>query len=220
VRQLLPQWSDLRGDDTVSPFRRVLLSGVGGQGVLSVARWIGDTAFAAGLPVVVGQVHGLAQRGGSVTATVAIGGARSPEIARGMADVFLALEPMEAARSVEKVSRRTAAFVNTRPLLPVSLQSARRPYPPMESLIGPIREAAGSFVAADMTALAQEAGSGRALNALMAGLLAGSGLMPFPSEALLATILAAALPAFAEVNRRAFDRGEALARDRKEAGLR
>jgi indolepyruvate ferredoxin oxidoreductase beta subunit len=204
----------------VIPWRRILLAGVGGQGVLSVARWIGDTAFAAGLPVVVGQVHGLAQRGGSVTATVAIGGARSPEIARGMADVLLALEPMEGARVLEKISRRTAAFVNTRPLLPVSLQSMRRPYPPVESLIGPIRETAGSLVALDLTSLAQEAGSGRALNALMAGLLAGSGLMHFPPEALLATILAAALPAFAEVNRRAFGRGEELARVRKEAELR
>jgi indolepyruvate ferredoxin oxidoreductase beta subunit len=186
---------------------RIMLAGVGGQGVLSAGRWLGDATAAHGLEVVIGQIHGMSQRGGSVQATVAIGGALSPEIPKGMADVLLALEPMEGARALDRVSKRTAVFVNIRPLLPGSLQATGRPYPPLSSLLGPLEEAAGSMLALDATGLAEQAGSPRSLNVVTLGMLAGSGLMPFPKERLLETILAAGLPAFAEVNRRAFRLG-------------
>jgi indolepyruvate ferredoxin oxidoreductase beta subunit len=158
--------------------------------------------------MVVAQTHGLSQRGGSVHCAVAIGGPRAPEIPDGMADALVALEPMEGARALAKVSKRTAAFVNTRPLLPGSLQSAGRPYPPLSSLLGPIGEAAGSLVSADATALAEEAGSARALNVVMLGMLAGSDLLPFPGDRVLDLILEAGLPAFAQVNRDAFRLGK------------
>ena len=108
----------------MSTWRRILFAGVGGQGVLSAGRWVGEAAHACGLPMVVGQIHGLSQRGGSVHAAVAIGGARDPEIPDGMADALVALEPMEGARALSKLSKRTVALVNTRPVLPGSLQSA------------------------------------------------------------------------------------------------
>ena len=191
----------------MSAWTRILLAGVGGQGVLSAARWIADAAFGEGLPVVAGQVHGLAQRGGSVRATVVIGGARSWEIPDGGADLFVSLEPMEALRALPKLSARTWACVNTRPILPVSLQSTSRPYPALETLLGPIREAAGSLRAMDATAMAESVGAPRSLNVLMLGMLAGSGRLPIPSEKLLQTIVETGISAFAEVNRRAFRRG-------------
>ena len=117
--------------------RRILLVGVGGQGVLSAGRWLGDAAEAAGESMIVSEAHGLSQRGGAVQCAVAIGGPRAPEIPDGMADVLVALEPMEGVRALAKVSKRTAALVNTRPVLPVSLQSAGRPYPPLASLLDP-----------------------------------------------------------------------------------
>lgn len=186
---------------------RILVTGVGGQGVLSAGRWIGEAAAAGGFGMAVAELHGMSQRGGSVQAEVAIGSARSPEIPDGMADALVALEPMEAARALAKLSKRTTALVNTRPLLPVSLQSAGRPYPPLPSLIEPVREAAGSLIATDATALAERAGSPRALNVVMLGMLAGSGLLPFPGERILDAILAGALPALAVVTRNAFRLG-------------
>jgi indolepyruvate ferredoxin oxidoreductase beta subunit len=193
-------------------WRRILIAGVGGQGVMSAARWIGDACAAEDLPVVVGQVHGMSQRGGSVQATAAIGGAMSPEIPDGMADALLALEPMEGCRTLAKLSARTVAIVNTRPLLPSSLQSQRRPYPALSTLLDPIREAAGAVAAVDATALAEQAGSARALNVVMLGMLAGCGQLPLEGERLLETILAGAIPSFAEVNRKAFRLGrEAMA---------
>jgi len=176
--------------------------------VLSAGRWVGDAAHACDLPVVVGQIHGLSQRGGSVHSAVAIGGAHDPEIPDGTADVLVALEPMEAARALSKVSKKTVALVNTRPILPGSLRSMGRPYPPLSALLDPLGEAAGSFVAVDATSLARSAGSARSLNVVMLGMLAGSDLLPFAGERLAETILADSLESFAEVNRKAFRLGQ------------
>lgn len=186
---------------------RILFAGVGGQGVLSAGRWVGDAAADAGIDVVIGQIHGMSQRGGSVQASVVLGGARSPEIPRGMADLLVAFEPMEGARALDRISGRTTAMINTRHLLPASLQAAGRPYPPLSSLIGPIEEAAGRVIALDATAIAEEAGSPRSLNVVALGMLAGTGLLPFPAEVLLEAVLGAGLPAFSEVNSRAFGLG-------------
>lgn len=199
----------------MSAWTRVLLVGVGGQGVLSAGRWLAEAAFRGGLPVVAGQVHGLAQRGGSVRTTVVVGGARSWQIPDGGADLLVALEPMEAARALPKLSAKTVAIVNTRPVLPVSLQSAGRPYPPLPSLLDPIREVVGSLVAIDATALAEAAGTPRSLNVLMLGMAAASGRSPVSPEDLVESIVAGGIPAFAEVNRRAFSLGtEAAAKAR------
>jgi indolepyruvate ferredoxin oxidoreductase beta subunit len=192
----------------VSTWRRILFAGVGGHGVLSAGRWVGEAAHACGLPVVVGQIHGLSQRGGSVHASVAIGGARDPEIPDGMADVLVALEPMEGARALSKISKRTVALVNTRPVLPGSLQSTGLPYPPLSVLLDPLSEAAGSLVALDATALAESAGSVRSLNVVMLGILAASDLLPLAGHRLLEVILAESLAGFAEVNRKAFRSGQ------------
>jgi indolepyruvate ferredoxin oxidoreductase beta subunit len=192
----------------LSDWRRILLVGIGGQGVLSAGRWIGEAATACGVPVVVGQIHGLSQRGGSVQAPIALGGARSWEIPDGTADALVALEPMEGARALNKVSSRTTAIVNTRPIVPISLQSAGRLYPPLTSLLGPLEEAAGSFTAMDATSLAAAAGSHRALNVVMLGMLAASNLLPFPGERLLDVISGAGISGLAKVNRDAFRMGQ------------
>lgn len=194
---------------------RILITGAGGQGVLSAGRWLGDAAHASGLPMVVAQLHGMSQRGGSVQSSVAIGGARSPEIPDGGADVLIALEPMEGARVLPKLSGRTTAFVNTRPVLPSSLQATGQPYPPLSSLLGPISETAGAVVTADATSLAEEAGSPRALNVVMLGMLAGSELLPFPGVRILDAIVGGGLTAFVDLNRRAFEMGERFAQEIK-----
>ena len=186
---------------------RILITGVGGQGVLSAGRWLGEAAETHGLSMAVSELHGMSQRGGSVRSEVAIGGMRSPEIADGMADVLVALEPMEAARVLSKVSTRAAAFVNTRPLLPSSLQSTGRPYPPLSSLLGPIGDTVASLATVDATSLAERAGSPRSLNVVMLGMLAGSEFLSLPSDGILAAIVRNAPPAFVKINGNAFRLG-------------
>ena len=193
-------------------WRRILFVGVGGQGVLSAGRWVGDTAHACGLPMVVGQIHGLSQRGGSVHTGIALGGARDAEVPDGMADLLVAFEPMEGARALPKISPKTVVLLNTRPVLPSSLQSRQQPYPPLAALLDPLSERAGSLTAVDATALAEEAGSARSLNVVMLGMLAGLELLPFAGGRLLDVILAQGLANFSEVNRKAFRLGQTAAK--------
>ncbi len=199
---------------------RILIAGVGGQGVLSAGRWVADAAFAAGFETVAGQVHGLAQRGGSVRASVVIGPARSWEIPAGGADVLLGLEPLEAVRALPYVSACTRAFTSVHPIPPASLQSRGLPYPDLDALLEPLRAAAGSLLTLDAFALAGEAGSLRSVNVVMLGVLAGSGLLPFPGEALLDTMIGAGVPALAEVNRKAFGLGREALRSADRRGER
>jgi indolepyruvate ferredoxin oxidoreductase beta subunit len=114
---------------------------------------------------------------------------------------------MEAARVLAKVASRTVVLVNTCPLLPASLQSRGLPYPSLEELLGPVDKLAGTVMRVDATGLAEKAGSHRALNVVMLGLLAGADLLPFAGSHLLDVVLTTGLPAFREVNRRAFEIG-------------
>jgi indolepyruvate ferredoxin oxidoreductase beta subunit len=196
----------------VTGWKRVLFAGVGGQGVLLAGRCVGDAAVANGLEAVVGQVHGMSQRGGAVQAAVAIGGARSWEVPNGMADALVGLEPLELARALVKVSKRTTVIANTRPVLPASLQSAGTPYPPLASLLGPVGEAAGALTAVDASALASQAGSPRSLNVVMLGMLAATGVLPFPGESLQEAVLAVAGPGLERIHREAFRLGREVMR--------
>ena len=82
------------------PNLAVLVVGVGGQGTLTAARVLGEAAMAEGLPVRLGQLHGMSQRGGSVESTVLIGPGRSAFLPRRGADVILGLEPLELLREI------------------------------------------------------------------------------------------------------------------------
>ena len=82
---------------------RILIVGVGGQGVLSAARHIGQAALDHGLEARIGQIHGLSQRGGSVESTVVLGPGSTGFVSMGQADVLLALEPLEALRALARV---------------------------------------------------------------------------------------------------------------------
>ena len=94
----------------VAPCLRVLCCGVGGQGVLSAARWLGDAAMLDDHEVRVGQLHGMSQRGGSVQATVLIGPGHSSVIGPGEADVLVALEPLELGRTASSPASRKGRF--------------------------------------------------------------------------------------------------------------
>jgi indolepyruvate ferredoxin oxidoreductase beta subunit len=92
---------------------KIVLAGLGGQGIIFATRLLAQTAVAIGQPVMVSEVHGMSQRGGSVTSHLKIGGSKAPLIRRGTADLLLALEPDEAVRNLPFLRRGGLAFVNT-----------------------------------------------------------------------------------------------------------
>ena len=97
-------------DDLVR--HRLLLAGIGGQGVVFATRLLAGTAAAMGLPVLASETHGMSQRGGSVLAHLKIGGGQAPLIRRGTADVLLAFDRDEALRNLPFLRSGGSAFIN------------------------------------------------------------------------------------------------------------
>ncbi len=194
----------------MSPGERycIVVAGVGGQGVLTAARCLGDAALASGRGVVVGQLHGMSQRGGSVRCTVLVGPGQSSFVPEGGADALLALEPLEGLRARDALAGHTLAVVNRVPVVPPNLVRTRTPYPEVEGILAELRAAAASLVVVDGGALVAELGAQRALNAALLGALAGSGGLPFEPALLLAAIEGRSRPEAREVNRRAFALGQ------------
>jgi len=90
----------------------VFIAGVGGQGLLTIGRILGAAAVEAGHDVTVAEVHGMAQRGGSLNVQVRIGFGEAPLMLRGSADLFIALEALEAARYIEYAGSHTKVVLN------------------------------------------------------------------------------------------------------------
>ncbi len=190
---------------------RILIVGVGGQGVLSAARHIGQADLDHGLEARIGQIHGLSQRGGSVESTVVLGPGSTGFVSMGQADVLLALEPLEALRALARVHGETLALVNRATVIPFSQTLAGASYPPVDGLLGGLAGVAGRVYGLDATALASETGSPRSLNAAMLGTLCGLDCLPLAAAALRQSLAGAGRPAFHPMNLAAFDAGLATA---------
>jgi indolepyruvate ferredoxin oxidoreductase beta subunit len=196
----------------------VLIVGVGGQGVLTAGRILGDAAHATGLPVVEGQLHGMSQRGGSVECSVLIGPSESSFLR--VADVVVGFEPLEALRAIPKIGPRTRVLLNTGRIVPDELTRAGRPYPLLDSILGDLRAVAGGLDLVDGRAVVEQVGVARTLNIVLLGALAGLDLLPFGGSALWRAVAGRCRPEFLQANREAFDLGQAgVAAQREGAGV-
>jgi len=192
---------------------RIVIAGTGGQGVLTAARLLCEYFAARGHQVVSGQLHGMAQRGGSVQSTVMIDAGISPVIPRGRADVVVGFEPVETVRALPLMSLETVVLMNTSPVVPyVIAQAAVRgngevEYPAVEGLVECVRGVTERVFAFDGTGIAQECGSGRTLNVIMLGCLLGSGLLPCAADDFWRTATRGMPKHLLETNARAFTSG-------------
>ncbi len=187
--------------------RRLVFIGVGGQGNLLASRLLGEAALSAGVPVVVSEIHGMAQRGGIVESAVLMGDVTSPIVSQGESDVLIGFEPLETLRALNKCNSETLVITNTRPLPPFTVSVGQGKYPPVDEIIGFIRARAGKVISFDGNALAEKAGNPLSLNMVMLGALIGSGSVPVSSEAVKNAISSSTKKGFVESNIRAFDLG-------------
>mgnify|MGYP003627091061 FL=1 len=164
----------------------ILVAGIGGQGVMTAAEVLAETAIALGFDVKKTEVAGMAQRGGVVTSHVRFGTqVLSPAIAPGDADILLAFEPAEALRWHSHLKPAGVAMVNTYRQKPPVVNSGLFDYP--DDPIGEIRAKGTRISAYDAGNTAIELGDRRLINSIMLGAIADQ--LPFPAEALLEQLL-------------------------------
>lgn len=187
--------------------RRLVFVGVGGQGNLLASRLVGEAALSVGIPAIVSEIHGMAQRGGIVESAVILGGATSPIVSNGEADVLIGFEPVETLRALGKCDRDTIIITNTHPLPPFTVSVGQGTYPPVDEILDLIQTKTKKVIALDGNSLATEAGNPLSLNMVMLGALIGSGTIPISAEDMKKTISTSTKKAFLEANLKAFDLG-------------
>lgn len=153
----------------------VYLVGVGGQGIITASKIIGDAALLAGEEVILSETHGMAQRGGSVVCTARIGAVKSPLIPDGRADVVLGFELLETMRARCKASKKTVVLTSTEVMVPLSVSTQKLKYPSIDEVRESYSGLIKSFVAIDARRLAEESRVPMSSNVVMVGALAGSG---------------------------------------------
>ena len=185
----------------------IVFIGVGGQGILTATGILGDSAIREGLNVVISEVHGMAQRGGTVEAHVRFGDARGPLIPDGGALAMAAFEPVEALRGARKIARDGTVVVSTAPIYPFTVSLGMEEYPAIREVLAALEGIAGRVVAFDAVETAREAGSVRSVNMAMLGALAATGVLPFSPEVVREGIPARMKDRYLESGLRAFDAG-------------
>jgi indolepyruvate ferredoxin oxidoreductase beta subunit len=183
----------------------MLLVGVGGQGVLRAGRILGDAALAAGRPAVVGQLHGMSQRGGSVECSVLFGPGRSSYL--WAADVVVGFEPLETLRARPRMGSGTRVLLNPGQIMPPWLVRERKRYPPLDEILAQVRSVAREVVMVDGPGAMRRVGKAWTLNSFMLGALAGLGWLPLDAAILWEAIERQCVPSDRDANRTAFSLG-------------
>ena len=142
----------------------IILAGVGGQGILSIATVIGSAALQQGLHLKQAEVHGMSQRGGDVQSNLRLSSEpiHSDLIPRGAADLIVSLEPMEALRYVPYLAQQGWIITNTVPFVNIP------DYPAMESVMAELNKLP-RVIAIDVDAIAKDTGSPRSANMVLLG---------------------------------------------------
>ena len=142
----------------------IILSGVGGQGILSIAAIIGEACLCQGLYIKQAEVHGMSQRGGDVQSNLRISSnlIYSDLIAKGAADAIIALEPMEALRYIPYLSSKGWIVANSTPFINIPN------YPQLDSIIQEL-SSYPNVILLDVDNIAKELGSARAANMVLLG---------------------------------------------------
>ena len=182
----------------------ILISGVGGQGVLLTSKVIAEAALLSGLDVKQSEVHGMAQRGGSVLSQVRFGDkVFSPIVSEGEADLLIGFEPLETARYLHFLKPDGVVVYNTRTIGTIGVSIAAEKYPADINDI--IKKSATTVVPFDGTALAIVAGDKRALNLVLLG--AALAHLPLNEPFVLDAIKNTVPKKVLEINQKAFAAG-------------
>jgi len=186
----------------------IVLAGVGGQGILLAAEILGTAAIKEGLNVRVGEIHGMAQRGGAVVSTVRIGEkVFSPSILDGKADIFLGFEPLETLRNIKYASKKTLIIMGDEKIPPPELTLKTIDYPQIEEILKKVKRFSENVIIVEALRLAKEAGSSLTQNAVLLGASAATEKLPLNKESLIETLKMLVSAKHIKMNVEAFELG-------------
>ena len=188
----------------MSELGNILFCGVGGQGILLASEVTAYSLLAAGMEVRKSEVHGMAQRGGSVTAHLRYGTkVYSPLISLGEADIVVAFEMLEAVRYLPFMHKQSKVIVNTHKIYPPAVATGKMAYP--GNVLEELTSRDIHVRKLDAFEIASKVGEVRAVNIVMVGVL--STYLPIEEQVYLDVMNERIPERFREVNIRAFQEG-------------
>ena len=184
----------------------IIFTGVGGQGVITAANILGKAALKTGKKVYVSEVHGMAQRGGSVNCTVRMGDVYGPLVAKGTADAIVSTEPIEALRYIHYSNNKTIIITDINPVIPFTVSVGNGKYPSLDKIFDELNNF-GKLYTINANEIAIKAGNILTKNIVLLGALAASNVLQLESDLLLSTILEFFPSKFRKMNSEAFNDG-------------
>ncbi|MDD3377376.1 MAG: indolepyruvate oxidoreductase subunit beta [Candidatus Riflebacteria bacterium] len=187
----------------------ILLCGVGGQGTLLASNLLAECAMEAGFDVKKSEIHGMAQRGGSVVSHVRFGEKiDSPIIRKGECDILLSFEELESIRWAEYLRKDGLIITNSQHILPMSVSAGNAVYP--KNIQEILSSKSIQTIAVDAIGKAKELGNQKCLNVVLVGLLAKR--LPMIDEKIWPEMIKKMLPEkLQKLNLEAFQAGRNIA---------
>ncbi|MBF0499023.1 MAG: indolepyruvate oxidoreductase subunit beta [Candidatus Riflebacteria bacterium] len=187
----------------------ILLCGVGGQGTLLASNILAETAMLAGFDVKKSEVHGMAQRGGSVVSHVRFGSVvHSPLIRKGECDLLLSFEELETLRWSVFLRPNGLVLMNAQRIMPMTVSGGEGIYP--DTISERLTKLPARVHAVDALGKARELGNSKCVNVVLLGLMAKQ--LPVLPRTIWEEVLESRIPAkLLELNKKAFEAGWGLA---------
>ena len=182
----------------------IYICGVGGQGIIKTSVIIGEAAMNQGMNVVMSEIHGMSQRGGSVSTELKIGDFNSSIIPDTTADMLLSFEPIETIRGLHKVNKDSKIVYNTHPIIPSSTNEA---YPSVASITSSLQENFSYVLPIDATKLALDAGNVLSLNMVLLGAVTADDKFPLSKDSVIDAMKNNLHEKFHDLNLKAIESG-------------
>ncbi len=191
------------------PFN-LIIAGVGGQGNILASQVVAQAALMEDLNATIGETYGVSQRGGSVMSHIRItaGTPVGPLIPQGAGDLLVGFEPVETLQvAMDFGNPQIRVILNPRPVYPIGVLSGDLTYPSIDRILELLQQHVADLKTLSATEIAKEAGEIRAMNLVMVGALAATGLLPMAKESYIRSIQDQFRGRTLEINQRAFESG-------------
>lgn len=185
----------------------IYVSGVGGQGIIKTSVIIGEAAMNEGLDVVMSEIHGMSQRGGSVSTEIKIGDFKSSIVESSKADMILGFEPIEVIRGLNKANKNTKIVFNSYPIVPSTLSQTNEIYPNIDEIIANLKNNFDFVYPIEGNNLAKDSGSILSLNMVLLGAAVANDSFPLSKKTVITAMKHNLAPKFHEMNEKAIEKG-------------